>query len=89
MGRAMDSHGLYGEVQLFGGQLVESNPRLEGKDLGYFSSHYQVRLEPNTIKDHPKAPKKHRKFTKWTKVNSDGCGHIGILGILPQVLLWS
>lgn len=29
-------------VQLFGGQLVESNPRLEGKDLGYFSSHYQV-----------------------------------------------
>lgn len=31
-----------GGVQLFGGQLVESNPRLEGKDLGYFSSHYQV-----------------------------------------------
>jgi len=29
-------------VQLFGGQLVESNPRLEGKDLGYFSSHYQA-----------------------------------------------
>jgi len=29
-------------VQLFGGQLVESNPRLAGKDLGYFSSNYQV-----------------------------------------------
>jgi len=29
-------------VQLFGGRLYESNPRLEGQDLGYFSSHYQV-----------------------------------------------
>ncbi|CAK9044310.1 Two pore calcium channel protein 1A (Voltage-dependent calcium channel protein TPC1A) (NtTPC1A) [Durusdinium trenchii] len=29
-------------VQLFGGKLLASNPRLEGKDLGYFSSHYQV-----------------------------------------------
>eukprot|EP00931_Biecheleriopsis_adriatica_P049341 TRINITY_DN28542_c0_g1_i1.p1 TRINITY_DN28542_c0_g1~~TRINITY_DN28542_c0_g1_i1.p1 ORF type:complete len:864 (-),score=160.57 TRINITY_DN28542_c0_g1_i1:70-2637(-) len=29
-------------VQLVGGQLVESNPRLHGKDLDFFSSHYQV-----------------------------------------------
>uniref|UniRef100_A0A7S2HY09 EF-hand domain-containing protein n=1 Tax=Alexandrium andersonii TaxID=327968 RepID=A0A7S2HY09_9DINO len=29
-------------VQLFGGQLYESNPRLAGQDLAYFSSHYQV-----------------------------------------------
>ena len=30
-------------VQLFGGLLVESNPRLSGKDLGYFSNHYEAR----------------------------------------------
>lgn len=29
-------------VQLFGGQLCESNARLAGQDLAYFSSHYQV-----------------------------------------------
>lgn len=56
----------HGEVQLFGGQLVESNPRLEGKDLGYFSSHYQVRMESH-IKHRPKNTKHHRKFRNGPK----------------------
>jgi len=29
-------------VQLFGGQLVEDNPRLAGKGLDYFDSHFEV-----------------------------------------------
>lgn len=29
-------------VQLFGGQLCKSNPRLANQDLAYFGSHYQV-----------------------------------------------
>jgi len=29
-------------LQLYGGQLVESNPALKGQDLDYFGSHFQV-----------------------------------------------